>query len=103
MTHANAYLTPRGRLALAQLVVDAGWTYRRAAERFQCSPSTAKKWADRYRAGDTTLNDRSSRLHSCPHRTPTAPNDASSKSLRESRRIRERDRRLGWRWLQATP
>ncbi|MBF4163322.1 IS481 family transposase, partial [Nocardioides sp. CBS4Y-1] len=33
-THANATLTPRGRLLLARLVVDDGWTYARAGERF---------------------------------------------------------------------
>lgn len=51
MSHANACLAPRGRLRLAGCVVDDGWTYARAAERFQCSTATAKKWADRYRAG----------------------------------------------------
>jgi hypothetical protein len=38
VTHANAPLTPEGRLRLASLVVDDGWAVRRAAERFQCSP-----------------------------------------------------------------
>ena len=72
MTHANAFLTPRGRLALAQLIVDDGWSCRRAAERFQCSPATAHKWAQRYRAGgEAGMTDRSSRPRSCPHRTPT--------------------------------
>ena len=51
MSHANAFLTPKGRLRLARCVVDQGWPLRRAAERFQCSPTTAKKWADRYRIG----------------------------------------------------
>ncbi|GAC58714.1 putative transposase [Gordonia hirsuta DSM 44140 = NBRC 16056] len=60
MTHANAPLTPEGRRRLASLVVDQGWSLRRAAERFQCSPATAKRWADRYRAGQV-LTDRSSR------------------------------------------
>lgn len=50
--HANALLTPKGRLALARCVVDDGWPLRRAAERFQCSVTTAKRWADRYRARD---------------------------------------------------
>jgi uncharacterized protein YjcR len=36
-------------------VVDDGWPLRRAAERFQVSPTTAKRWADRYRA-DLTNN-----------------------------------------------
>ena len=81
MTHANAYLSPRGRLALAQLVVDEHWPLRRAAERFQCSPATAKKWADRYRdGGKEAMRDRSSRPHHCPHRTAPRrePNGGSS-------------------------
>ncbi len=69
VTHANAPLTPEGRRRLAVLVVEQGWNLRRAAERFQCSPATAKKWADRYRAGDL-LTDRSSRPHTSPSRCP---------------------------------
>lgn len=71
MTHRNAFLTPRGRLALAQCVVDDGWTLSRAGERFNCSPATAKKWADRYReGGETAMQDRTSRPHHCPHQLP---------------------------------
>jgi len=62
-------LTAVGRLRLAQLVVVHRWTARRAAERFQCSPATAKKWADRLRAGEP-MTDRSSRPHRSPSRTP---------------------------------
>ncbi|AYG03620.1 IS481 family transposase [Gryllotalpicola protaetiae] len=68
MTHANAHLTPKGRLRLAQSILEQGWSYRRAAERFQCSPATAKKWADRLRAG-LPMTDRSSRPRSSPNRT----------------------------------
>ncbi|WP_391857814.1 helix-turn-helix domain-containing protein, partial [Vibrio cidicii] len=46
MTHANAPLTPEGRRRLVQLVEDRGWSLRRAAERFQCSPATVKRWVD---------------------------------------------------------
>lgn len=70
MTHANAPLTPAGRLRLARCIVDDGWTIRRAAERFQVAPATAKRWADRYRAGQP-LTDRSSRPHLCPNRVST--------------------------------
>ncbi|HET8958279.1 MAG TPA: IS481 family transposase [Microcella sp.] len=66
MTHANAPFTPEGRVRLARLIVDQGWSVRRAAERFQCSPATASRWASRYRAG-LPMTDRSSR----PHRQPT--------------------------------
>jgi transposase InsO family protein len=65
VTHANAPLTPTGRLRLARVIVEDGWPVRRAAERFQCSPATASKWARRYRAGEP-LTDRSSR----PRRSP---------------------------------
>jgi len=72
VSHANAQLTPAGRLRLAQLVVDKGWTLARAAERWNCSVTTAKRWADRYRqAGRAGMVDRSSRPVSSPHRTPT--------------------------------
>lgn len=69
MSHANAPLTPEGRRRLAVLIVERRWSLRRAAERFQCSPATAKKWADRYRSGQP-LTDRSSRPHRSPSRLP---------------------------------
>ena len=72
MSHANAQLTPAGRLRLAKLVVDQGWPLRRAAERWNCSVTTARRWADRYRAhGRDGMVDRSSRPKCSPRRTPT--------------------------------
>ena len=44
MTHVNAPLAPVGRLRLASLIIEEGWSVRRAAERFQVSPATASKW-----------------------------------------------------------
>ena len=71
-THANARLTPAGRLALARCVVDQGWPLRRAAERFQTSPTTVQRWANRYRTlGEAGMVDASSRPHHSPRRTPT--------------------------------
>ncbi len=71
MSHANAALTPKARLKLARLVVDDGWPIARAAERFQVSWPTAKRWADRYRQqGDAGMTDRSSRPHRSPNKTP---------------------------------
>ena len=73
MSHANAALTPRARLRLAQLVVDRGWTYAAAATMFMVAPRTARKWADRYRAeGAAGMTDRSSRPHSSPNKTSSA-------------------------------
>lgn len=70
-THANAALTPRARLRLACLVVEKGWSLPRAAERYDVSWRTAKKWADRYRnEGPDGMYDRSSRPHRQPNRTP---------------------------------
>ncbi|TXL56522.1 helix-turn-helix domain-containing protein, partial [Aeromicrobium terrae] len=66
MTHVNAPMMPEGRRRLAVLIVEQGWSARRAAERFQVSPTTAARWAARYRAGEP-MSDRSSR----PARTPT--------------------------------
>ncbi len=72
MPHRNAPLSETGRLRLARCVVDEGWPLRRAAERFQVSPTTAKRWADRYcELGEAGMADRSSRPHHSPRRTPT--------------------------------
>src|SRR5690606_35025178 len=72
VSHANAQLTPAGRLRLARLVVDRGWPLRRAAERRNCSVTTAKRWADRYREhGPDGMVDRSSRPAISPRRTST--------------------------------
>lgn len=70
VSHANAALTPRARLRLAQLVVDKGWTYAAAAKMFMVAARTAKKWADRFRAeGAAGMVDRSSRPHASPTKT----------------------------------
>ena len=70
-THANAALTPRARLKMAKLIVDGNWDIPRAAERFDVSWKTAKKWADRYEEeGPAGMYDRSSRPHHQPNRTP---------------------------------
>ena len=70
MSHANAALTPRARLRLAQLSVESGWTYAAAAKMFMVAPRTARKWADRYRTeGPAGMADRSSRPHRCSTKT----------------------------------
>jgi transposase len=70
--HRNAPLTETGRLRLTRCVVDDGWPLRRAAERFQVSPTTAQRRADRYRQlGEAGMANRSSRPRHSPRRTPT--------------------------------
>ena len=72
MSHRNAPLSETGRLRLAKCVVDEQWSLRRAAERFQVAPTTAARWARRYRElGVAGMADRSSRPHHSPNRTPT--------------------------------
>jgi transposase InsO family protein len=71
VVHANAVLTPRGRLMLARRVVEEGWPIVRAAEHFHVSWPTAKRWALRYAAmGAAGMTDRPSRPHHSPNRTP---------------------------------
>jgi transposase InsO family protein len=78
VSHANAVLTPNGRARLAKLVVERGWTLRRAAERYGVSVTTARRWAQRYRLyGLAGMVDRSSR----PRRSPARV------ALRVERRI----------------
>ena len=69
MSHANAALTPRHRLKVAQLVIDQGYPISEVAARFQVSWPTVKRWVDRYAAGEP-MGDRSSRPHRQPARTP---------------------------------
>ena len=85
MTHANAALTPRHRLKVAQLVVDQGWPISEVAARFQVSWPTVKRWADRYRTGQS-MQDRSSR----PHHSPSKTDQATTKHCIQLRlRLRE--------------
>ena len=63
MSHANARLTPRGRLILVERIA-GGWTVSAAARAVGVSRQTGSKWWGRYRhEGATGLVDRSSRVH----------------------------------------
>jgi len=71
VAHANAALTPRARLRLGKLIIQDGWSVSQAAQRFQVSWPTAKRWAERYREeGETGMVDRSSRPRHSPRTTP---------------------------------
>lgn len=69
--HANATLTPRHRLKVAQLVVDDGRPISEVAARFKVSWPTVKRWVDRYRASES-MQDRSSRPKTSPNKTDKA-------------------------------
>jgi transposase InsO family protein len=71
VSHANAALTPVQRLRLARKVVDDEWRLSAAADYFHVSGRTAKRWVLRYlELGPEGMQDRSSRPHSSPNRTP---------------------------------
>jgi hypothetical protein len=73
-------LTETGRLRLARRVVEGKWPLRRAAERFQVSPTTAHRYAAR-RPGDSAADDSPSLEWACagPHRrTRRAPSSSRS-------------------------
>ncbi len=58
MPHANACLTPRGRLVLVTRIAD-GWPVSRAARAAGISRQTGSKWWNRYgREGSAGLVDR---------------------------------------------
>lgn len=78
LIHADATHTPRQRLWIARLIVDEHWLVTHAAGRCHVAWSTAKRWADRYRAmGADGMGDRSSR----PHRSPTRTNRQTVKKI----------------------
>lgn len=85
MPHPNAALTPRHRLKVARLVVDAGYPISEVAARFQVSWPTVKRWVDRYLAGES-MNDRSSRPKTSPNKTGPA---ATKRCISLRMRLRE--------------
>ena len=83
--HRNAKLTPAGRALLVKRI-EAGERAEVVAGEMGVSRRTAFKWLKRYREeGEAGLEDRSSRPHAHPKRTP-----------RFRRRQIERYRREGW-------
>jgi transposase InsO family protein len=93
MPHANALLTPNGRLRMVLLVVEDGLTFEAAAAASNVAKSTCWGWVNRWReAGDAErrtlrcLQDRPSRPHTSPSQVPAD----------EAVRIRARRERTGW-------
>jgi transposase InsO family protein len=86
MAHANARLTPAGRLILCQRIA-AGRPVAQVAAEMGISRSCAYRWWSRYRAsGQAGLVDRPSRAHRHPRRTP-AGTEAAVLELRQSRKL----------------
>jgi transposase InsO family protein len=82
-------LSELGRLRLARFRVEAGASEAQAAERFQVSATTVRRWAVRYRLVAATgrvpavadMADRSSR----PHRSPTRTRPRLERRIRHLR------------------
>jgi transposase InsO family protein len=84
-THKNAPLTPKGREAMVQSVIERGWSKAAAARQFNTTAKTVAKWVERFRAeGADGLRDRSSRPHSLPSQT-ALPVCAAVEALRRQR------------------
>lgn len=77
-THPRAKLGPAARHELVN-AIEGGLSRRAAARRYSCSPTTAKKWWDRWQAAGAAerrslacLRDRSSRPHHSPNELSVA-------------------------------
>ena len=88
-THKNAFLTPRGREAMARSVMEGGLSKAAAARQFHTTPKTIAKWVERFRTeGVVGLQDRSSRPLSSPGQT-TPARCAAIEGLRRQRHTGE--------------
>jgi transposase InsO family protein len=91
--HANACLTPRGRLVLVQRI-DSGWPVSRAARAAGISRQTGSKWWNRYRReGITGLVDRRSVVR---RQARAHPADLAEQLCRLRRELRVGPHRLAW-------
>ncbi len=71
MSHRNARLTVHGRRLLVERVREWGWPVAHAAKSMGVSRQCAHRWIARFDAeGVAGLEDRSSRPHTTPTRTP---------------------------------
>ena len=88
--HSNAKTTPISRALLVQRVLREHHSIEETAEALGISSRTVRKWLARYQAeGRRGLQDRSSRPHRMPRRTP----ERLEKAIERLRRRRW----LGWR------
>jgi transposase len=89
--HGSAALSQRQRRRLVELVA-SGTTIAAAAALVGCSRQTGSKWVGRARRGEG-LEDRSSRPHRQPRRTPAG---VEREVLRARRELRLGPHPLGW-------
>ena len=58
-THKNAFLTPRGREAMARSVMEGGLSKAAAARQFHTTPKTIAKWVERFRTEGVLISTES--------------------------------------------
>jgi len=93
VSHRNARLTFHGRLLIVRRY-RTGWKQAHIAAAMGVSRKCVRTWIDRYAAeGEAGLQDRSSRPHSMPTRTPAEVEQRVLQARREHRR--------GQDWLGA--
>jgi transposase InsO family protein len=86
VSHRNARLTFHGRLLIVRRH-RAGWKQAHIAAAMGVSRKCVRTWIDRYAAeGEAGLQDRSSRPHSMPTRTPAEVEQRVLQGRREHRR-----------------
>ena len=102
MQHANAPLTPNGRLRMVRLVVEDGLTFEAAAAASNVARSTCWEWVRRWRQASAAERRTLSCLADRPSQPRTSPNQVPAA---EAKRICARRRRTGWspRRLAAEP
>lgn len=89
MSHRNARTTFEGRRLIVQRC-QLGWKQAHVAKAMGISRRCVKKWLDRFQAeGEAGLEDRSSRPHSSPTRTPEAVEVKILELRRRERRGRD--------------
>ncbi len=85
MSHANARLTPAGRLLMVQRI-EAGMPQAHVAAQMMLSRATVAKWWRRWKAeGPAGLLDRSSRPHRSPRRTGSKTEERVCRLRRQKR------------------
>lgn len=93
MSHANARLNVRGRLLLVERVIGEHRPVAHVAKELGVSRQCAHRWVNRFRVeGIEGLQDRSSRPHSSPRRTPA---DVEERVLALRRELRQGQDRIG--------
>jgi transposase InsO family protein len=93
MQHANAPLTPTGRLRMVMLVEEQGLTFEQAAACSNVAKSTVHLWVARWRAASDSARRTLACLGDRPSRPRHSPNQVPPE---EERAICELRRRTGW-------